>query len=89
MITLRANQIVSGLALTIFAGAAGLSSYIGNDFELADDPARFSFAQLHVFGLDDAPVVGPILFDQNVARLRVLAARRAHRLLPDRGRGPG
>ena len=65
VITLRANQIVSGLALTIFAGAAGLSSYIGNDFELADDPARFSFAQLHVFGLDDAPIVGPILFNQN------------------------
>ncbi len=31
VITLRANQIVSGLALTIFAGAAGLSSYLGND----------------------------------------------------------
>ena len=43
VITLRANQIVSGLALTIFAGAAGLSSYLGNDFDLADDPARFSF----------------------------------------------
>ena len=37
-ITLRANQIVSGLALTIFAGAAGLSSYIANDFALADLP---------------------------------------------------
>src|SRR5207249_11992808 len=32
VITLRASQIVSGLALTIFAGAAGLSSYLGNDF---------------------------------------------------------
>ena len=32
-VTLRANQIVSGLALTIFAGAAGLSSYLGNDLE--------------------------------------------------------
>ncbi|HSP74144.1 MAG TPA: hypothetical protein VLN26_17360, partial [Gaiellaceae bacterium] len=31
VVTLRANQIVSGLALTIFAGAAGLSSYLGND----------------------------------------------------------
>jgi general nucleoside transport system permease protein len=29
VITLRASQIVSGLALTIFAGAAGLSSYLG------------------------------------------------------------
>ena len=36
VVTLRANQIVSGLALTIFAGAAGLSSYLGNDLNLAD-----------------------------------------------------
>ena len=64
VITLRANQIVSGLALTIFAGAAGLSSYIGNDFELADNPARFSFGTLDVLGLADLPVVGPIVFGQ-------------------------
>ena len=64
VVTLRANQIVSGLALTIFAGAAGLSSYIGNDFELADDPARFSFEPLNVLGLDDLPVFGPVVFDQ-------------------------
>jgi general nucleoside transport system permease protein len=64
VITLRANQIVSGLALTIFAGAAGLSSYIGNDFSLADDPARFSFATLDLLGLGDLPIVGPILFRQ-------------------------
>ena len=65
VITLRANQIVSGLALTIFAGAAGLSSYIGNDFELADDPARFSFEALNVLGLADLPIVGPVVFGQS------------------------
>jgi simple sugar transport system permease protein len=65
VITMRANQIVSGLALTIFAGAVGLSSYLGNDLSLADEPARFSFDGLDLFGLGDAPVVGPILFDQN------------------------
>ena len=43
VITLRANQIVSGLALTIFAGAAGLSAYLGNDLTLADSPARYHF----------------------------------------------
>jgi ABC-type uncharacterized transport system permease subunit len=43
VITLRASQIVSGLALTIFAGAAGLSSYLGNDLDLADSPARRAF----------------------------------------------
>src|SRR6266852_4905931 len=40
VVTLRANQIVSGLALTIFAGAAGLSSYVGNDLKLTGFPAR-------------------------------------------------
>jgi len=64
VISLRANQIVSGLALTIFAGAAGLSSYIGNDFELADDPARFSFEPLNALGLGDLPVLGPVVFEQ-------------------------
>jgi len=64
VITLRANQIVSGLALTIFAGAAGLSSYIGNDFSLADNPARFSFGTLDVLGLGDLPIVGPVVFGQ-------------------------
>jgi simple sugar transport system permease protein len=65
VITLRANQIVSGLALTIFAGAAGLSSYLGNDLSLADSPAKHHFRQLDVLGLADAPVVGPILFHQS------------------------
>jgi simple sugar transport system permease protein len=65
VITLRANQIVSGLALTILAGAAGLSSYIGNDFDLSTDPARYKFTPVNAFGLEDVPVVGPIVFGQN------------------------
>jgi ABC-type uncharacterized transport system permease subunit len=65
VVTLRANQIVSGLALTIFCGAAGLSSYLGNDFNLADDPARYSFQAVNAFGLQDLPIVGPIVFGQN------------------------
>jgi len=64
VITLRASQIVSGLALTIFAGAAGLSSYLGNDLNLADSPARHSFHALNVFGLHDVAVLGPIVFAQ-------------------------
>lgn len=64
VITLRANQIVSGLALTIFAGAAGLSSYLGNDLELADAPARHAFQPVNAFGLETLPVVGPIVFGQ-------------------------
>jgi ABC-type uncharacterized transport system permease subunit len=65
VITLRASQIVSGLALTIFAGAAGLASYLGNDLHLADQPARHAFHDLNVFGLEDAPIVGPIVFGQS------------------------
>ena len=64
VITLRANQIVSGLALTILAGAAGLSSYLGNDFNLADDPARYAFEPVNAFGLGDLPIIGPTVFEQ-------------------------
>jgi len=64
VITLRANQIVSGLAVTIFAGAAGLSSYLGNDLGLADKPARHAFDPIMPSSLQKLPVVGPILFAQ-------------------------
>ena len=64
VISLRASQIVSGLALTIFAGAAGLSSYLGNNLNLADAPARHEFRAVDAFGLGDVPVLGPIVFNQ-------------------------
>ena len=66
VITLRASQIVSGLALTIFAGAAGLSSYLGNDLNLADNPARHQFTPVFPVSMQNWPVVGPIVFGQNV-----------------------
>ena len=66
VVTLRANQIVSGLALTIFAGAAGLSSYLGNDLNLADQPARRSFSPFLPHSWRTAKIVGPILLDQPV-----------------------
>src|SRR5262245_14385577 len=65
VVTLRASQIVSGLALTIFAGGLGLSSYLGNDLGLADVPAKHQFGDIDVFGLKDVSVVGPILFNQS------------------------
>jgi simple sugar transport system permease protein len=65
VVGLRANQIVSGLALTIFAGATGLSSYVGNVGKLGGQPAHHEFNALNVLGLADVPVVGPILFHQN------------------------
>ena len=64
VITLRASQIVSGLALTIFAGAAGLSSYLGNDLNLADVPASHTFHAVFPSGMQNWPIVGPIVFGQ-------------------------
>ena len=61
VVTLRANQIVSGLALTIFAGAAGLSSYLGNDLNVAGQPAKHSFGPFLPHAWQNAKVVGPVL----------------------------
>jgi simple sugar transport system permease protein len=66
VVTLRANQIVSGLALTIFAGAAGLSSYLGNDLSLAGKPAKHQFQEVFPTSWQDLPVVGPIVFGQSL-----------------------
>jgi simple sugar transport system permease protein len=65
VITLRASQIVSGLALTIFAGAAGLSSYLGNDLNLSGLPAAHAFHAVFPNSMQRWPVVGPIVFGQN------------------------
>jgi general nucleoside transport system permease protein len=66
VITLRASQIVSGLALTIFAGAVGLSSYLGNDLNVADQPAAHTFHAVFPARMQHWPVVGPIVFGQDV-----------------------
>jgi simple sugar transport system permease protein len=65
VITLRANQIVSGLALTIFAGLGGLSTYLANDLGLADQPAKHAFDPVFPKAAQDWPIVGPIIFGQN------------------------
>ncbi len=62
VVTLRASQIVSGLAITIFAGFGGLATYLGNDLNLADSPARHSFGPVFPQAMRDLPIVGPILF---------------------------
>jgi general nucleoside transport system permease protein len=66
VITLRANQIVSGLALTIFAGAVGLSSYLGNDLHLSGSPAKHQFQEIFPKDLQDLSVIGPIVFGQSI-----------------------
>ena len=90
VVSLRASQIVSGLALTIFAGGLGLSSYLGNDLGLADLPAAStSSATSTSFGLQDVPVVGPILFHQIRARVCVVGVASRSSPSTSRARGSG
>ena len=77
VITLRSNQIVSGLALTIFAGAAGLSAYLGNDLDLSGAPAEHAFPALDVLGLGD-------LADRRPDRLRPVGTRLSSACVLDR-----
>ena len=65
VVTLRANQVVSGLALLILGGATGLSSYLAAVGELAGPAGRHRLPAYSLFGLGEAPVVGPLIFGQN------------------------
>jgi general nucleoside transport system permease protein len=56
-LTLLANQVATGLALTIFG--IGLSALIGSPFVGTPLPR---LPRLDVAGLSDLPVVGPLLF---------------------------
>ncbi|HWP96486.1 MAG TPA: ABC transporter permease [Syntrophomonadaceae bacterium] len=60
-ITLRGNQVVSGLALTIFG--SGLSSFLGKNF--VGTPLHPRFEAIPIPGLAKIPVLGPILFKQD------------------------
>jgi simple sugar transport system permease protein len=65
-ITLRGNQIVSGLALTIFgAGLASFLGKIGSD-PLVGNPSREVFEPIFTGGLADLPLVGPLLFGHDI-----------------------
>ena len=60
-LTLVSNQVATGLALTLFG--LGLSALLGDAF--VGSPVQ-PLPKLHVAGLSDLPVVGPILFGQDV-----------------------
>ena len=60
-VTMRANQIVSGLALVIFG--TGLATFLGNPIE--GDPLGPGVSDLRIPLLADIPIVGRILFDQD------------------------
>lgn len=59
-LSLMANQVATGLALTLFG--VGLSALIGQDF--VGEPVQ-AIAKLEIAGLSDLPIVGPILFGQD------------------------
>jgi simple sugar transport system permease protein len=62
-VSLRANQIVSGLALTIFG--LGLSSFFGEKSGMAMAPAADSFRPLALPLLSRIPVLGTAFFAQD------------------------
>ncbi len=59
-LTLLANQVATGLALTIFG--VGFSALVGSRYVGQPLPP---LPKLHVPGLSDTPVIGPILFGQD------------------------
>jgi simple sugar transport system permease protein len=60
VITLRVNQVVSGLALTLFG--IGLSNFVGRPFI---GKLSLKFEPFGLSPLDKIPVVGPIFFNQS------------------------
>jgi general nucleoside transport system permease protein len=60
-ITLRANQIVSGLAVTLFG--SGLTAFIGKPFVGAQAPVVLS--RVPIPGLSQIPILGQIVFTQD------------------------
>jgi simple sugar transport system permease protein len=61
-VTLRVNQIVMGLTLTILG--TGLSSYIGADY--GNKPLQANLGEWHVPLLSDIPALGRIFFQHDV-----------------------
>ena len=61
-VTLRANQVVSGLALTLFG--SGLSDYLGKAY--VGMRAEHTFGKLPISGLSDIPIIGPVVFKQDI-----------------------
>lgn len=56
-VTLRANQIVSGLAMTLFG--TGLSAYLGK--AITGQPLPGSVPKLDLGWLDPVPILGPVM----------------------------
>ncbi|MHB8156221.1 MAG: ABC transporter permease [Desulfocucumaceae bacterium] len=60
-VTLRSNQVVSGLAITIFG--TGLSGYLGKNFIGIPLPVPFVAKPMGILG--DIPFIGPVFFNHD------------------------
>lgn len=65
-VTFKANQTVTGLTLTIFG--TGFASFVGKGFVgvPAPAPVKSLFATLNIPLLGDIPIIGPMLFQQDL-----------------------
>ncbi len=61
-VTLQSDQTVCGMAMLVFG--TGLSGYIGKN--IASKPINLKFEALAIPGLSEIPVIGPVLFRQNI-----------------------
>jgi simple sugar transport system permease protein len=61
-VTIRANQVLCGLALTMIG--TGLANTIGRSYSGTPSPAVFEHVRVPL--LSDIPILGPALFSQNV-----------------------
>ena len=80
-LTLQANQVATGLALSIFG--TGLSAFVGRGYV---DATVAGLAPIPVPGLAKLPLLGPVLFDQDLLVYASLAAVVAAHLLLYRSR---
>lgn len=65
-VTLRANQVVTGLALSIFGG--GFSGFMGQKLigQTLSDAFKANFQAVKIPLLGDIPFIGPVFFDHDV-----------------------
>ncbi|MGI6731936.1 MAG: ABC transporter permease [Anaerovoracaceae bacterium] len=65
-VSLKANQTVTGLTLTIFG--TGFASFVGQSFVGVPAPATVKslFANMSIPLLEDIPIIGPMFFQQDL-----------------------
>jgi len=61
-ITLQGNQVVSGLAMSIFG--AGITNFYGN--RLANNQLKTTLKIIPIPGLSDIPIIGKVFFSQDI-----------------------